>query len=148
MDLRQLSVKESVLISLRAEGKCVAALEGLAERLSPPDAMMTKRLRELAEHEREHERTLSEFDESLDWPREWHLSESAIRRILREKLPTLFGTESVQNESAERALETARRIEQESGRFYQELADTTQDESSAALFKDLAARELAHLEEL
>ena len=148
MDLRQLSVKESVLISLRAEGRCVAALESLAQRLEPADPAMTQRLRELAENERSHQRTLSEYDETVDWPREWHLSESAISRILREKLPALFSTDLVLNASPERALETARQIEQESGQFYLELAHTTHDEGSRALFKDLADRELAHLEEL
>jgi rubrerythrin len=140
MDLRDLSAKEWLLLSARAEELCVERLGELANRVTDPELADT--LREMASEEDDHSAAIASVDAEVDWPEVWHIDEPAIHQILATHFPTLVG--GCGRNEQEAIGEFVTQVELESVRFYDLLADCAGQMSLRRFFRRMATCERQH----
>jgi rubrerythrin len=148
MEIAQLTLKEAVLLSLRAEQECARVFRALGGSVEPADDPVAQIMLRLAAEEERQVRALQVFDADVPWPAVWRLDEPAIARLLREYFPTLFQHAPSSPLSPSVARQRAEQVEREEERFYEALASSTPEESARQFFRQLAADEHATLEQL
>ncbi|MBI3098733.1 MAG: hypothetical protein HYY93_10915 [Planctomycetes bacterium] len=140
-----LSLKEWLLFCRRVERSCAQYFIDLAERVSPSADSFHRVLRSLAAEEEAHAAALDRYDEHVPWPLIWHLDESRLSRMMKEYFPSLSAKVGNGPLASPEARRRARAIEEESWRFYREMAARAKDEQSRHLFRSVADGEQAHM---
>jgi pyruvate-ferredoxin/flavodoxin oxidoreductase len=146
MAIADLSVKELLLLSRRAEGECARCFTRLAGRVRPPDERLQRLFQEHAAEERAHDDALAQWDLRAEMPLVWRLTENDIDRLLGEHLPALRKEEPEASVDRQAALETVRAVEEEAMCFYRTLSRQARDPESREFFLSMAHREASHLQ--
>lgn len=144
MNLRELGLKEWLLLCGRAEETCVDRFRAAAERVADKD--LKRILGDLVHEEEDHLEEIRRWDERTRWPIVCHVDEPAIDRLLRHHFPALF--EGPAGGDREAIVRFAKSVEEESARFYRTLAVLASDPASERFFRKIARREERHLQVL
>ena len=103
IDLDELSPKEWLLLSTRAELLCVGRLSALANTLASSNETLSVALAGMADDERTHLQHIRAFDEEVPWPALLKVDEGALAILLATHLPTLCRGPSASDVSAVKA---------------------------------------------
>ena len=142
IDLSQLSAKECVLLSKRAESLCVERLTALAANLAPSDAPLSRSIAEVAEEEQLHLERIAALDEQVPWPALLRLDEPGFRLLLATHLPSLHaGCASLDTDAIQHFIVA---LEQESASLYRALSSHAADARLKSFFAQTAADEERH----
>jgi hypothetical protein len=142
IDLDQLSPKEWLLLSTRAELLCVGRLSALATELEGSDEALSTALAGMADDERAHLQSVRAFDDEIPWPALLKVDEGGLAVLLATHLPTLCRGPSSRDASAVKAFVQV--VEAESTSFYRMLAARARTPELQTFFEQMAQAEEAH----
>jgi rubrerythrin len=143
-ELQDLSAKECVLLSKRAELLCVERLSALAANLAPHNEKLSRAVASMATDEQSHLERVAVLDAEVPWPALLCLDEPGLRLLLATHLPTLQAGCTARDR--EGVFNFVRTLEEESARLYRSLALHCADMQLKVFFAQVAIDEEQHAE--
>lgn len=148
MELKDLTLKERLLLSSRVQHDAARFFHTLATNLKPADPKSSQLLENLALDETTFEERVERLDREVPWSTVLHLDERAVRSILHRYLPELYRWVAVRGASPENALKLARDIEREIADFHELLARGLSDGPSQEMLESFCKEERSHVASL
>lgn len=143
MRLSDLSIKEWIFLSRRAEHEASTRFRDLADKIDEPARTFLKRLVEAHALDLD---LIDRFDERIAMPPMLQLNRPAVDSIVKTHLPALFAQGEIATPDG--ALKFAEELERQLVRFFREISPYTTELVSQRFFEEMAGRTQHHLEDL